>query len=64
MFNLVTGDDSIFYLNGWRWLGLGGVTLKDRNVLVSTGLLPLTRCVDHPGSSTRLLLGSDQESLR
>ena len=50
MFNLVTGDDSIFYLNGWRWrwLGLGGVTLKDRNVLVSTGLLPLTRCVDHP----------------
>ena len=62
MFNLVTGDDRIFYLNGWRvaGAGLGGVTLKDRNVLVPTGLLPLTRVWDHPA----LLLGSDQESLR
>ena len=23
MFNLVTGDDSIFYLNGWRVAGAG-----------------------------------------
>ena len=45
---------------GWAGAGLGGVTLKDRNVLVPTGLLPLTRVWDHPA----LLLGSDQESLR